>query len=106
MSGDGPVAALRRLVICQFGGGSLMVWGEVQYAGKTNLIVIRQTLNAPRYCNDIQRPVVVPFMCRRNRLVFQQDNARPRIVLLSMNFLQTNNVNTLPWTSRSPDLAA
>ena len=30
----------------RFGGGSLMVWGGVHYAGKTNLIVIRQTLNA------------------------------------------------------------
>ena len=29
-----------------FGGGSLMVWGRMHYAGKTNLIVIRQTLNA------------------------------------------------------------
>jgi hypothetical protein len=27
-----------------FGGGNLMVWGGVHYAGKTNLIVIRQTL--------------------------------------------------------------
>jgi hypothetical protein len=105
VSGDGQVAALRRLVLCQLGGGSLMVWGEVQYAGKTNLIVIRKSLNAPRYCNDIYRPVVVPFMRRSNRFVFQQDNARSHIVRLSMNFLQTNNVNTLPWPSRSPDLA-
>jgi hypothetical protein len=28
----------------RFGGGNLMVWGGVHYAGKTNLIVIRQTL--------------------------------------------------------------
>jgi hypothetical protein len=42
----------------RFGGGSLMVWGRVHYAGKTNLIVIRQTLNAQRYCDDILRFVL------------------------------------------------
>ena len=47
----------------------------------------------------------MPFMRRSNRFVFQQDNARPHIVRLSVNFLQTNNVNTLPRPSRSPDLA-
>jgi hypothetical protein len=68
--------------------------------------VIRQSLNALRYCNDIKRPVVVQFMRRSNRFVFWQDNARPHIVRLSMNFLQAINVNTLPWPSRSPDLAS
>ena len=43
-------------------------------------------------------------MRRNNRFLFQQDNARPHIARLSMNFLQSNNVNTLPWPSRSPDL--
>ena len=59
----------------RFGGGSLVVLGGVNYAGKTNLIVIRQTLNAHRYCDDILRPVLVPYMRRSNRFVFQQDNA-------------------------------
>jgi hypothetical protein len=34
----------------RFGSGRLMVWGGMHYAGKTNLIVIRQALNAQRYC--------------------------------------------------------
>ena len=85
----------------RFGGGSLMVWGRVHYAGKTNLIVIRQTLNAQRYCDDILRSVLVPFMHRNNRFVFQEDTHRWSIHEL----LQANNVSTLPWPSRSPDLA-
>jgi hypothetical protein len=85
----------------RFGGGSLMVWGRVHYAGKTNLIVIRQTLNAQRYCDDILRFVLVPFMHRNNRFVFQEDTHRWSIHEL----LQANNVSTLPWPSRSPDLA-
>ena len=44
-------------------------------------------------------------MHRNNRFVFQQDNARSHTAYLSMNFLQANIVNTLPWPSRFPDLA-
>jgi hypothetical protein len=47
----------------------------------------------------------MPFMHRDNRFVFQQDNAWSHTALLSMKFLQANNVNALPWPSRSPDLA-
>jgi transposase len=77
----------------------------VHYAGKTNLIVIRQTPNAQRYCDGILRPVVAPFMRRNNRCIFEQDYTRPHIAPLSSNVLLAKNVNTLPWPSRSPDLA-
>ena len=50
-------------------------------------------------------PVVMLFMHRNNRFVFQQDNAWSYTACLSMNFLQANNVNTLPWPSSSPDMA-
>jgi len=70
----------------RFGGGSLMVLGGVHYAGKTNLIVIRQTLNAQGYHDGILRPVVVPFMRRNNCFVFQQDNARPHTARLFREF--------------------
>ena len=89
----------------RFGGGSLMVWGAVHYAGKTSLIVIRQIPNAQRYCDGILRPVVAPFMRRNNRYIFQQDHTRPHIAPLSSNVLLAKNVNTFPWPSRSPDLA-
>jgi len=70
----------------RFGGGSLMLLGGVHYAGKTNLIVIRQTLNAQHYCDDILRPVVVPFMRRNNRFVSQHDNARQHTARLFHDF--------------------
>ena len=63
-------------------GGSVMVWGGVQYEGKTNLIVIRQTLNTQCCCDDILRPVVMPFMRRNNRVVFQHGNVRPHTARL------------------------
>lgn len=89
-----------------FGGGSLMVWGGIHYGGKTNLMIVRGTLNARRYCDNILTPVVLPFYVQRNHngFHFQQDNARPHTARLTMNLLQTNNINVLEWPSRSPDL--
>ena len=51
------------------------------------------------------RPVVMLLMHRNNRFVFQQDDAWSHTACLSMIFLQANNINTLPWPSRAPDLA-
>jgi hypothetical protein len=48
---------------------------------------------------------LMPIMHRNKRFVFQQDNAWSHTARLSMNFLQANNVNALPWPSRFPDLA-
>jgi hypothetical protein len=81
----------------RFGSGSFMVWRGAHDAGKNNLIMIRQTLNA-------QRPVVVPFIPKNNCVIFHQDHAQPHTARLSVNFLQANNVNTLPCPSRSADL--
>ena len=39
----------------------------------------------------------------RQRDMFQQDNARPYTARVAMNFLTQNNVNVLPWPSKSPD---
>jgi hypothetical protein len=44
VSGDGLVKALGMLVLCQL--TALVAGRGVHYAGKTNVIAIRQTLNA------------------------------------------------------------
>ena len=62
----------------RFGGGSIMVWGGIAHGVKSPLIVLQGILNAVRYRDKILRPVVVPFVERRN-LIFQHDNARPHV---------------------------
>ena len=104
---DGRIRVWRRPVerfaeVCvmsvdRFGSGSFMVWRGAHDAGKNNLIMIRQTLNT-------QHPVVVPFIPKNNCVIFHQDHAQPHTARLSVNFLQANNVNTLPCPSRSADL--
>lgn len=88
----------------RYGGGGVMVWAGICHGHKTPLIFIDGNLNAVRYRDNVLAPVVLPFVERHN-VVFQQDNARPHVARISMDFLATNNVNVLPWPAYSPDLS-
>ena len=90
----------------RFGGGSVMVWAGVSYDHRTDLVIVNGNLNANRYCNEILRPHVLPFLQRHGRqTVFQQDNARPHTARQTTLLLQQNNVNILDWPARSPDMS-
>jgi transposase len=39
----------------------------------------------------------------RQRELFQQDNARIHTTRVTMDYLEQNNINVLPWPSKSPD---
>ena len=58
-----------------------MVWGGVYYDRKTNLVILRQTFTAQRYCDFV--PIILPFMAQYNAYVSQQDNARPHTAKLT-----------------------
>lgn len=48
----------------RFGGGSVMVWTGISNRSKTDMVTVRGNLNAVRYCNEIVRPVILPFFLR------------------------------------------
>ena len=81
------------------GGG-----GGIRGNVTTNLVVIDDNLTAQRYINTVLQPEVIPFLQRHPNTLFQQDNARPHVARQTLNFLNANNVNVLPWPSRSPDI--
>lgn len=89
----------------RYGGGSVMVWGGISHRGKTVLVVVNGTLNSQRYCDEIVVPVVVPFLRQGNARILQQDNARPHTARHTQTTLQQNNIVTLDWPARSPDLS-
>ena len=89
----------------RYGGGGVMIWGGISYAGKTDLITIRDNLNAVRYCNQVVVPAIVPYIQNGNVDVLQQDNARCHIARHTRNVLATHNINTLDWPAKSPDLS-
>lgn len=87
-----------------FGGGSVMVWGGIQNGRRTALVRVEGALTAVRYRDEILEQHVVPFL-NLNGGQFQHDNARPHVARVCVEFLDQNNVITLPWPARSPDLS-
>lgn len=89
----------------RYGGGSVMIWGGISYQGKTELVTVNGTLNSVRYCNEIIRPVVHPYIRDRHADTLQQDNARPHVARYTRDTLGQLNIPTLDWPARSPDLS-
>ena len=80
----------------RFGGGNVMVWGGIMGRRKRNLIVVQGNLNAQGYINQILQPEAVPFIQRHGPVILMHDNARPHVARICQQFLNRNNVNTLP----------
>lgn len=91
--------------VSRWGGGSVMIWGGISWRHKTPLTVVDGNLSARRYIDEILEPEVIPFL-RNNADIrlFQQDNARAHSARLTMDFMNQNNVQVLPWPAFSPDL--
>ena len=84
-------------------GGSVHIWGGITHTGKTEVHLIQGNLTGQRYVAQILTPYVVPYI-QRNGQIFQQDNARPHVARVSIDYLQQENIETLPWPSKSTDL--
>ena len=70
------------------------------------LVIINGNLNAHRYLGEVVRPHVLPFVRgQRRNMTFQQDNSRPHVARLIMNFLRHENVLVMAWPSMSPRLS-
>ena len=87
----------------RFGGGSVMVWAVISHNHKTQLVIVRGTLNAQRYQDNILRAVVVPFMRANPQMTLMQDNSTCQSARATRAFLAANNINVMDLTSRSPD---
>ena len=87
----------------RFGGGSVMVRGAISYNMRSDLVDVRGNLTAIRYRDEVlQRHLLPVFDPQRH--VFQQDNARPHVARITMDYLRNQNITVLPWPSKSPDL--
>ena len=91
----------------RFGGGaSVMVWAGISAQYKTDLVFIDGTLTALKYRDDILNGIVRPFLLNHPQIMeFQHDGATPHTARISKNFLAANNIATMEWPSKSPDLS-
>jgi len=71
-----------------------MVWGAISFDSRTPFVFIIGPLTAQRYVDDILRPVLLLFLLRCPRLVFQQDNARLHTALRCCYELSTSLSNS------------
>ena len=79
-----------------YGGGSVMVWGGISFAGKTRLVVINGTLNAQRYCDEILAPVAIPYVQNMGvGSILQDDNARPHTFRIVQEHLQHRRIQRM-----------
>ena len=80
-----------------------MMWEAISNDRKTDLVHVPGNLTAVRYRDEILQPHLMHVIDRQREL-FQQDNARPHTARVTMDYLEQNNINVLPWPSKSPDL--
>ncbi|CAH2001844.1 unnamed protein product [Acanthoscelides obtectus] len=83
----------------------VMVWGAIAYGSRSPLIFIRGNMNAQRYIHEVLEPHLLPYLDTLADPTFQQDNARPHVARVTIDFFQHNDVTLLPWPLRSPDLS-
>lgn len=90
----------------RYGGGSVMVWGGITMTGKTDLHVCQGRVTGVYYRDNVLASYVVPFARRHGRgFIFQDDNARAHRARIVTDYLQRQNIRTLPWPAMSPDLS-
>ena len=99
----------------RWGRASTMIWAGICYRGRTELVFLdngagrggrqRGGLTAQRYIEDVLRPIAVPYIRRNNHMLLQQDNAKPHVARLTLDFLRRSNIRTLDyWPALSADL--
>ncbi len=71
---------------------------------RTQVHFIDGIFNAPRYRDEILRPIVVPFI-HDHRLMLQHDNARPHVARICTQFLEAEKIPVLAWPAYSPDMS-
>ena len=74
----------------RFGGGSVMVWGDISYDGSTDLYDIRNgSLTCIRYRDEILGPIV--RLCAGaigDDFILMDDDARPHRARIGNEYLQ------------------
>lgn len=83
----------------------VMVWGAIAYDSRSPLVFIHGNMTARRYIQEVVEPHLLPYLRGHLEPIFKQDNARPHIARVALDFFEESQVTLLPWPPRSPDLS-
>ncbi|GFT07007.1 transposable element Tc1 transposase [Trichonephila clavipes] len=81
-----------------------MIWGEISYHGRSNLLRIDGNLNSNRYGSEVLPPKAVQFLQGVPEAIFQQDNALPHNEKTVRDFCSSQHMQLLPWSAYSPNM--
>lgn len=85
---------------------SVNVWAWISAEGQGMCFRIDERLTGPVYRNILEN-VMLPSVRERfpgDNFIFQQDNAPVHTARIVRDWIEENDINTLPWPARSPDL--
>lgn len=90
----------------KFGGGNVMVWGSMSWAGAGNLAFITDKMDSAQYVAILKSNLKASTRKLRmgSQFIFQQDNDPKHTSILAQKYLQENSIEMLQWPSQSPDL--
>ncbi|GFV74613.1 transposable element Tcb2 transposase [Trichonephila clavipes] len=90
----------------RFGGGGVLVYGEISIDDRTDFYIIRDgPLTARRYRDEILRPIVVPYAAAiGDDFILMDDNCRPHHPNLVEDFFFEEGIVRMEWPACSPDM--
>jgi len=116
ISSDGPIKVWRKpneayTLSCmrgtvKYGGGNVMGWGCMSYAGAGHLAFIDERMNAELYCRILDDHLFQSADQLRlpSDFIFQQDNDPKHTAHVTKAWMNENGVRLLEWPAQSPDL--
>ncbi|GFY23170.1 transposable element Tcb2 transposase [Trichonephila clavipes] len=90
----------------RFDGGAVLVYGGISIEGRTCLYIIRDgPLTAPRYSDEILRPIVVHYAAAiGDDFILMDNNCRLLRANLLEHFLFEEGITRMEWPACSPDM--
>lgn len=91
-----------------FGGGSVHVWGAIHADGRSELVILRSTVNGEVY-KAVLSDHLLPWAdttlgSRQTHWLLQDDNAPAHRSTVVNCFKTAVGIRTIQWPARSPDL--
>lgn len=96
----------------KFGGGNIMIWGCMTFAGVGGLALIEGNMNADQYVQILDNKLtstidalsILPDFPPRSDLIFQQDNDPKHTSNKAKTYMTSKGIQTMKWPAQSPDL--